>query len=91
VDVRGLRASQLAKDGAGTVFFAYGEKTGKPVRRTPSDRTLPVIESYLVRGSNFAVTPTSSETGAGHLIRRIPLVVIFVWCALQHSASWSDV
>jgi hypothetical protein len=46
-----------------------------------SDRTSRVISGYLVSGSN----------STGDLIRRTPLGMIFVWCALQHSVSWSDV
>ena len=46
-DVRQLRASQLARDDQGTVFFADRAKTGKPVGGILSDRTLAALEAYL--------------------------------------------
>ncbi len=48
-DVRKLRASQLAKDDAGAVFFAERGKTGRPVGGALSDRGIAAIEAYLAQ------------------------------------------
>lgn len=46
-DVRSLRASQLAKDEGGAVFFADRAKTGVPVGGALSDRALAALHAYL--------------------------------------------
>ncbi len=46
-DARTLRASQLRKDGAGSVFFAERGKTGTPVGGALSHRALFALEAYL--------------------------------------------
>lgn len=48
-DVRALRASQLARDPSGAVFFAAREKTGTPVGGTLSNRALAALEAYMSR------------------------------------------
>jgi integrase len=48
-DVRALRASQLARDASGAVFFAAREKTGVPVGGALSDRALAALEAYIRR------------------------------------------
>ena len=48
-DVRQLRASQLARDGRGAVFFTARGKTGQPVGGALTDRALKALESYLLR------------------------------------------
>jgi hypothetical protein len=48
-DVRGLRASQLAKDASGAAFFAERCKTGTPVGGVLSDRALVAMHAYLER------------------------------------------
>jgi integrase len=48
-DVRALRASQLAKDGAGAVFFTARGKTGKPVGGGLSDRALAALQAYIAK------------------------------------------
>jgi integrase len=47
-DVRGLRASQLARNATGAVFFAARGKTGTPVGGALSDRALAALEAYIV-------------------------------------------
>lgn len=46
-DVRALRASQMARAGDGSAFFAERGKTGKPVGGILSDRALVALEAYL--------------------------------------------
>jgi hypothetical protein len=46
-DVRTLRASQLAKAGAGAVFFTARGKTGQPVGGGLSDRALSALQAYI--------------------------------------------
>jgi hypothetical protein len=48
-DVRTLRASQLAKDPSGAMFFAARGKTGTPVGGALSDRALAALESYIAK------------------------------------------
>jgi integrase len=48
-DVRTLRASQLAKDSSGAMFFAARGKTGTPVGGALSDRALAALESYVAK------------------------------------------
>lgn len=47
VDVRSLRASQLARSVHGEAFFTERGKTGKPVGGVLNDRALAAIEAYL--------------------------------------------
>jgi hypothetical protein len=47
--VRTLRASQLAKDGTGAVFFTTRGKIGQPVGGALSDRALFALEAYIAR------------------------------------------
>jgi hypothetical protein len=47
-DVRGLRASQLARNGGGAVFFTARGKTGTPVGGALSNRALAALEAYIV-------------------------------------------
>lgn len=46
-DVRALRASQLAKDAKGSMFFTERAKTGVPVGGTLSDRAMAALLAYL--------------------------------------------
>lgn len=46
-DVRALRASQLAKGGAGAVFFSDRAKTGTPVGGALTDRALAALQAYI--------------------------------------------
>jgi hypothetical protein len=46
-DVRALRASQLARRGAGEVFFTERGKTGKPVGGLLSSRSIAALAAYL--------------------------------------------
>ena len=46
-DARALRASQLAKDGSGTMFFTERGKTGTPVGGSLSDRSMTVLAAYI--------------------------------------------
>lgn len=46
-DVRALRASQLARGGAGAIFFTARGKTGVPVGGALSDRALAALEAYI--------------------------------------------
>jgi hypothetical protein len=46
-DVRSLRASQLARNPTGAVFFQDRAKTGKPVGGELSDRALTALEGYI--------------------------------------------
>ncbi len=46
-DGRALRASQLAKDASGAVFFTERGKTGTPVGAALSDRALAALHGYL--------------------------------------------
>jgi integrase len=48
-DVRALRASQLARNATGAVFFTSRGKTGKPVGGALSDRALAALEAYIAR------------------------------------------
>jgi integrase len=48
-DVRALRASQLARNATGAVFFTARGKTGKPVGGALSDRALAALEAYIAR------------------------------------------
>jgi hypothetical protein len=48
-DVRGLRASQLARGTAGEAFFTERGKTGKPVGGVLSVRAIAVLTAYLER------------------------------------------
>jgi hypothetical protein len=48
-DVGTLRASQLAKDPSGAMFFAARGKTGTPVGGALSDRALAALESYIAK------------------------------------------
>lgn len=48
-DVRSLRASQLARNSAGAVFFQDRAKTGKPVGGALTDRALAALEAYIAR------------------------------------------
>ena len=48
-DVRALRASQLAKNATGAVFFTARGKTGVPVGGRLSDRALVALEAYIAR------------------------------------------
>jgi hypothetical protein len=48
-DVRSLRASQLAKDDQGAVFFTARGKTGQAVGGALSDRALAALEGYIAR------------------------------------------
>jgi hypothetical protein len=48
-DVRTLRASQLARGGADTVFFTARGKTGEPVGGALSDRALAALHAYVSR------------------------------------------
>jgi integrase len=53
-DVRALRASQLARNATGAVFFTARGKTGKPVGGALSDRALAALEAYIARlGAEF--------------------------------------
>jgi hypothetical protein len=72
-DVRALRASQLARDPSGAVFFAAREKTGVPVSGALNDRALAALEAYIARLGvelhgeayifrNRSGTPYSSDT-----------------------------
>src|SRR5206468_9591357 len=72
-DVRALRASQLARDPSGAVFFAAREKTGTPVGGTLSNRALAALEAYMTRLGielhgeayifrNRSASPYSSDT-----------------------------
>lgn len=46
-DVRSLRASQLARDGGGAMFFTERGKTGVPVGGALSDRALAALQAYI--------------------------------------------
>jgi integrase len=46
-DVRSLRASQLARNATGAVFFTARGKTGTPVGGALSDRALSALEAYI--------------------------------------------
>jgi hypothetical protein len=46
-DVRALRASQLARNATGAVFFTARGKTGVPVGGALSDRALAALEAYI--------------------------------------------
>jgi integrase len=46
-DVRALRASQLARDTAGAVFFTARGKTNTPVGGALNDRALAALEAYI--------------------------------------------
>ena len=46
-DVRSLRASQLARNANGAVFFQDRAKTGKPVGGALSARALAALEAYI--------------------------------------------
>jgi Phage integrase family len=46
-DVRALRASQLARNAVGAVFFTARGKTGTPVGGALSDRALAALEAYI--------------------------------------------
>jgi hypothetical protein len=48
-DVRALRASQLAKNVTGSVFFTARGKTGVPVGGALSDRALAALEAYIAK------------------------------------------
>jgi integrase len=48
-DVRSLRASQLARNAAGAVFFQARGKTGVPVGGTLSNRALAALDAYNAR------------------------------------------
>jgi hypothetical protein len=48
-DVRALRASQLARGGAGQAFFAERGKTGVPVGGVLSVRSMAVLTAYLAK------------------------------------------
>jgi hypothetical protein len=48
-DVRALRASQLARNVTGAVFFTARGKTGTPVGGALSDRALVALEAYIAR------------------------------------------
>ena len=48
-DVRSLRASQLAKNATGAVFFQDRAKTGTPVGGVLTDRALAAFEAYIAR------------------------------------------
>ena len=46
-DVRALRASQLARNAAGAMFFTERGKTGTPVGGSLSNRALAALEAYI--------------------------------------------
>ena len=46
-DVRSLRASQLARNGGGALFFQTRAKTGTPVGGALSDRALAALDAYI--------------------------------------------
>jgi hypothetical protein len=48
-DVRALRASQLARNATGAVFFTARGKTGTPIGGALSDRALAALEAYITR------------------------------------------
>jgi hypothetical protein len=48
-DVRGLRASQLARNATGAMFFTARGKTGVPVGGALSDRALAALQAYIAR------------------------------------------
>jgi hypothetical protein len=48
-DVRTLRASQLARNASGAMFFTARGKTGVPVGGALGDRALAVLEGYIAR------------------------------------------
>ena len=48
-DVRALRASQLARNATGAMFFTARGKTGVPVGGSLSDRALAALQAYITR------------------------------------------
>jgi integrase-like protein len=48
-DVRALRASQLARNATGAVFFTARGKTGTPIGGALSDRALAALEGYIAK------------------------------------------
>jgi integrase len=48
-DVRSLRASQLARNASGAVFFQDRAKTGTPVGGALSDRALAALDAYIAQ------------------------------------------
>jgi hypothetical protein len=48
-DVRALRASQLARNASGAVFFTFREKTDTPIGGALSDRALAALEAYIAK------------------------------------------
>jgi integrase len=72
-DVRSLRASQLARNPIGAMFFTARGKTGVPVGGALSDRALAALQAYIARLGvdlhgeayifrNRSGTPYSSDT-----------------------------